>query len=498
RNGIAMVAKYGFAGPEDWTQLDTSLNLNPADTMWVLRIPVCLNATCSVSMNVFATHWYASGTTEIQSYDRQASQTVAFLQRAGGSAPHLLIGDLNVRDGSAIVCAEPPTNIGLQRLRDAGYADAWPLLHGSAEGFTGMINRAGCGSPVGYAYKRPDYTWSPATYQPVSIVRFGVVTAGDEAPSDHYGLIAEFPLPTTDPNPPTVTLLSPSEGQTFSGGSLTISASASDDIGVSRVDILEDNVLTASLSAAPYQKNSNLASVDGNHIIYVRAYDAGGNAASDLRHISVSTDSSGPGVVSPTGEIVLYAKNATLVAGNWTRVADAQAAGGTRLWNPDAGVPKLTTALASPANYFELRFNAEAGKPYRMWIRGRADRDSYTNDSVYAQFSGTVTSTSAPIYRIGTTDATWLGIEDGSNAGLSGWGWNDNGYGVLGPLLYFATSGPQTVRIQQREDGISIDQIVFSPQLYLTTAPGATKQDSVKLPLTSPASASAPPPTAVW
>ena len=195
---------------------------------------------------------------------------------------------------------------------------------------------------------------------------------------------------------------------------------------------------------------------------------------------------------------MLYAKNATLVAGNWTRVADAQAAGGTRLWNPDAGVPKLTTALASPANYFELRFNAEAGKPYRMWIRGRADRDSYTNDSVYAQFSGTVTSTSAPIYRIGTTDATWLGIEDGSNAGLSGWGWNDNGYGVLGPLLYFATSGPQTVRIQQREDGISIDQIVFSPQLYLTTAPGATKQDSVILPLTSTASASAPPPTAVW
>ena len=61
RNGVAMVAKYGFAGPEDWRQLDTTLNPNPADTMWVLRIPVCLDAACSQSMNMFAAHWYSSG-----------------------------------------------------------------------------------------------------------------------------------------------------------------------------------------------------------------------------------------------------------------------------------------------------------------------------------------------------------------------------------------------------------------------------------------------------
>src|SRR5436190_6912524 len=221
QNGVAMVAKYGFAGPEEWVQLDTTLNPNPADTMWVLRIPVCLDQACSQSINLFASHWYSSGTNKTVSYERQASQAVAFLQRAGGSSPHILIGDLNVWDGTAAVCSESPANIGLQRLRDAGYVDAWPLLHGTAEGFTGMINRAGCGSPVGYAWKRPDYTWSPSNYRPVSIARFGVVPAGDEAPSDHYGLITEFPFPgKTDPNPPSISLLSPSEGQTFSGGSL--------------------------------------------------------------------------------------------------------------------------------------------------------------------------------------------------------------------------------------------------------------------------------------
>ena len=56
-NGVSIVARYGFAGAEEWKQLDTSLNPNPNDTMWVLRTPVCLNAGCTKSMDVFTTHW---------------------------------------------------------------------------------------------------------------------------------------------------------------------------------------------------------------------------------------------------------------------------------------------------------------------------------------------------------------------------------------------------------------------------------------------------------
>jgi hypothetical protein len=75
-----------------------------------------------------------------------------------------------------------------------------------------------------------------------------------------------------------------------------------------------------------------------------------------------------------------------------------------------------------------------------------------------------------------------VSIEEGSGKGLSGWGWQDNGYDSLGPLVYFAITGTQTIRIQQREDGVSIDQIVLSPSAYLTTAPGAAKNDSTILP----------------
>lgn len=44
--------------------------------------------------------------------------------------------------------------------------------------------------------------------------------------------------------------------------------------------------------------------------------------------------------------------------------------------------------------------------------------------------------------------------------------------------MYFQTSGLQTIRVQVREDGLSLDQIVLSADKYATRAPGATKNDT--------------------
>jgi hypothetical protein len=52
----------------------------------------------------------------------------------------------------------------------------------------------------------------------------------------------------------------------------------------------------------------------------------------------------------------------------------------------------------------------------------------------------------------------------------------------MGPNIVFATSGTHTLRLQTREDGLSIDQIVFSPSRFLTTAPGPLKNDATILP----------------
>src|SRR6185369_14318273 len=77
-------------------------------------------------------------------------------------------------------------------------------------------------------------------------------------------------------------------------------------------------------------------------------------------------------------------------------------------------------------------------------------------------------------------------LEDDLNRGLAGWGWQDNGWGagVFGPLIYFQSTGAQTIRIQAREDGLSIDQVVLSPDTYLNASPGALKNDTTILPST--------------
>jgi hypothetical protein len=194
-------------------------------------------------------------------------------------------------------------------------------------------------------------------------------------------------------------------------------------------------------------------------------------------------------------DIVLYASEAPVRVGNWTVVSDSTAAGGARIANSNLGAPKLIDPVANPSSYFEVSFTALANTAYRLWIRGKAENDDWANDSVFAQFSGSVDVSGAAQFRIGTTSATTINLEDCSGCGLSGWGWQDNGWGVgvLGPLIYFATTGTQTIRFQPREDGLSIDQIVLSPNTYLNSAPGALKNDTTILPKQGGSGGPAPP-----
>jgi PLD-like domain/Fibronectin type III domain len=223
----------------------------------------------------------------------------------------------------------------------------------------------------------------------------------------------------------------------------------------------------------------------------VRAFTTGGNSG----YSNTSTVTTPSAALSPN-DIVLYATDASLIVGNWNVTTDATAAGGRRLFNPDQSGGTITTPMATPVRYFELTFNAQAGLGYRLWMRGKAYNNSGFSDSVYAQFSGSVTSGGAPTFRIGTTSGTMVNLEDCNGCGVNLWGWQDNGFGVnvLGPLVYFAANGAQTIRVQVREDGFSIDQIVLSPDTYLNSAPGALKSDNVILP--KQGGSGSPPPSA--
>jgi hypothetical protein len=84
------------------------------------------------------------------------------------------------------------------------------------------------------------------------------------------------PAPS-DTTPPTTSITSPANGSTLSG-SVTISASASDNVGVTRVELWLDGVLGATATTAPYNFTWNTAaSTNGSHTLQTKAYDAAGN-----------------------------------------------------------------------------------------------------------------------------------------------------------------------------------------------------------------------------
>jgi regulation of enolase protein 1 (concanavalin A-like superfamily) len=171
----------------------------------------------------------------------------------------------------------------------------------------------------------------------------------------------------------------------------------------------------------------------------------------------------------------------TAIVGAWQVINDPTAAGGKALWNPDKGKSKISPPLAAPLSYFEATFTATAGVPYHLWIRMRAQANSTNNDSVSAQFSDSADSFGSPMYRIGAVGGAEVVLHNGVTDAISGWGWNDNGFGVLGPDIYFKSAGLHTIRIQPRTDGAIVDQIVLSPDTYVRAAPGRGDNDSTML-----------------
>jgi thermitase len=196
---------------------------------------------------------------------------------------------------------------------------------------------------------------------------------------------------------------------------------------------------------------------------------------------------------APSQDIVVYGTDVAAANrhGAWTLQADATAAGGSALTTVDAGLANTTTALAAPRDYFDVTFAAPANVAYTVWIRMKAAGNSKYNDSVWMQFSDALIG-GAPVFALNTAAAAAVNLEPCSGCGVAGWGWENGAY-WLAPTagLTFASSGTHTIRVQTREDGVSVDQIVLSPRNYASAAPGQTTNDATVI-SKSPAVATAP------
>ncbi len=124
-----------------------------------------------------------------------------------------------------------------------------------------------------------------------------------------------------DTTPPTASISSPSAGATVSG-TISVTASASDNVGVTKVDLYLDGALFATGTSAPYSFAWNTkTAANGSHTLKAIATDAAGNAGSSTT-ISVTVSNVVPDTTPPTVAITSPAAGAT-ITGTVTIAASA-------------------------------------------------------------------------------------------------------------------------------------------------------------------------------
>ena len=145
-------------------------------------------------------------------------------------------------------------------------------------------------------------TWSPlgsVTLPMASAVYIGAFINPDQhnvwqtADFDQVNVSGDTSLPV-DTTPPSVSLTSPANGAIVSG-TISLTATATDNIGVTKVQFTVDGSQVGSdLTVAPYAYNLNTLTLSNTvHTISALAFDAAGNQSSSSVTVTVNNASSG-------------------------------------------------------------------------------------------------------------------------------------------------------------------------------------------------------------
>lgn len=82
-----------------------------------------------------------------------------------------------------------------------------------------------------------------------------------------------------DTTPPTTSLTAPTNGSIISGKTVTVTANASDDVAISKVEFYVDGVLKSTDTTTAYSYTLDSTTLaNGNHTLYSKAYDTSNNA----------------------------------------------------------------------------------------------------------------------------------------------------------------------------------------------------------------------------
>jgi PKD repeat protein len=149
---------------------------------------------------------------------------------------------------------------------------------------------ASMGSPTSWSWsfgdgassseRSPTHVYSaPGSYTVTLTVANAEGATSTTTRADYVNVSESAPPPDADTAAPSVTLMEPAADAVVSGMA-GVDASASDDVGVTRVDYLLDGAMVASDATAPSWDEpwDSTTAADGSHTIVARAWDEAGNA----------------------------------------------------------------------------------------------------------------------------------------------------------------------------------------------------------------------------
>ncbi len=144
-----------------------------------------------------------------------------------------------------------------------------------------------------------------------------------------------------DTTPPTTSITSPADGATVSG-TITVAATASDDVGVTKVEFYLDGTLQIADTTSPYSWSwDTTRSANGAHALTSKAYDSAGNSGTSTAvNVTVSNLGDTTPPTAPSNLTGSPAKRKIMLT--WSASSDNVGVTGYQIWR--------ATSVSGPFN----------------------------------------------------------------------------------------------------------------------------------------------------
>jgi chitodextrinase len=224
-----------------------------------------------------------------------------------------------------------------------------------------------------------------------------------------------------DTQAPTVTLTAPAEGASVTG-SVAVTATATDNTSVGRVEFYDNTTLIGTDTSSPYSVSWDTSKVtNGSHLITAKAYDAAGNMGSDSNTVTAKNgDTQSPSV--PTG-LTATAQSYNTIKLSWKASTDNTGVTGYTILRD--GVPVATVGAVTA--YTDASLSANTSYGYQVQASDAAGNKSASSTKVTAktqnvadsQAPAKVTGLSAQVVSQNQVNLTWTASTD--NIGVTGY-----------------------------------------------------------------------------